>query len=283
MKNLFLLLWKNNFLILFLILSGFSIYLIYDQQQFHRAAILNSSNKVVGQVMTGVDEVTDYLALRDNNKKLADQNAALLAANIMSYYNNTTFRDSVRDTVYSQQYTYVVAKVINNSVNRRNNFITIDKGLLNGIQPDMGVIGAGGLVGVVKDVSDHYATVQSLLHSKWTPSAKLKNNNFFGYLNWDGSNPQFINLQNIPANVQVAKGDTITTTPFSPLFPEGILVGTVASVKQKAAGDNHIISVKLSTNFNNISYVYVVVNRFKEEREKLEKQTETKDNKANGN
>lgn len=283
MKNLFLLFWRNNFLILFVILSGLSFYLIYDQQQFHRASVLNSSNELSGNIMATVNKGTSYLSLRENNEKIVAQNAELMQANLSSYFDISAQRDTVRDTVYRLQYSYIVAHVINNSVNKRNNFITIDKGLINGLKPDMGVIGPAGVVGVVKDVSEHFATVQSLLHSKWTPSAKLKNSNFPGYISWDGSNPLYITLQNIPANAEVHKGDTVITTPFSPLFPEGIMVGNVVEIKQKQAGDNHIIKVKLSTNFNNISHVYVIVNRFKEERDQLESKTEAEDKKTNGN
>lgn len=280
MRNLFLLLWKYNFLLLFLLLQGLSFYLIVDEQKFHQAAVLNSSNATIAQVLETVNQVKKYLALSENNELLAAENAKLKALDSTKFFDLRTQQFTFKDTVYALQYTYTVAGVVNNSISKRNNFLTLDKGSANGITPDMGVICAGGVVGVVKDVSEHYCTVQSILHSKTKASVRLKSG-FYGPLTWDGSNPQIAMLGDIPANVKVNKGDTVITTSFSTLYPEGVMVGKVEKAEASTAGDVLKITVRLSTNFSNLSYVYIVNNKFKLEQQNLEAKTDSAD--KNGN
>lgn len=280
MRNLFQLLWNNNFFLLFVILQGACFYLIVDEQKYHQAAVLNSANSSVAKIMTTVNQAKEYLALRQNNELLATENAQLKALDTTKFFDLQTKQATIKDSTYTIQYTYTVAKVVNNNSNKRNNFLTLDKGLANGIKPDMGVISAGGVVGVVKDVSEHFATVQSILHSKTKASVRLKNG-FYGPLTWDGVDPKFATLSDISANVLVHKGDTIITTSFSTLFPEGILVGYVEKVEANPAGDYLKIKVRLSTNFTNLSYVYIVNNKFKLEQQKLEALTDSVDKNAN--
>lgn len=280
MRNLFLLLWKYNFLLLFILLQSISFYLIVDEQKYHQAAVLNSANATVARVLEKVNQVKKYLALSENNELLAIENAKLKALDSTKFFDLRTQQFTFKDTTYALQYTYTVAGVVNNSVSKRNNFLTLDKGSVNGIKPDMGVICAGGVVGVVKDVSEHYSTVQSILHSKTKASVRLKSG-FYGPLTWDGMNQQIATLGDIPANVKVVKGDTVITTSFSTLYPEGVMVGRVEKVEASTAGDVLKITVRLSTNFSNLSYVYIVNNKFKIEQQNLEAKTDSAD--KNGN
>ncbi len=280
MRNLFLLIWQNNFFILFILLQGVSFYLIVDEQKFHQASVLNSANSTVANIMATVNQAKDYLALRENNELLAAENAELKKTDSTKFFDLSTQQAVVTDTNYLIQYTYTVAKVVNNNFNKRNNFLTLNKGTKNGVYPDMGVISAAGVVGVVKDVSEHFATVQSILHSKTKASVRLKNG-FYGPLTWDGTDPRFATLSDISANVQVHKGDTVITTSFSTLFPEGVMVGRVEKVEANPGGDYLKITVRLSTNFNNLSYVYVVNNKLKLEQQKLEAKTDSIDKNAN--
>lgn len=280
MRNLFLLLWKYNFLLLFILLQSISFYLIVDEQKYHQAAVLNSANATVAKVLETVNQVKKYLALSENNELLAIENAKLKALDSTKFFDLRTQQFTFKDTTYALQYTYTVAGVVNNSVSKRNNFLTLDKGSVNGIKPDMGVICAGGVVGVVKDVSEHYSTVQSILHSKTKASVRLKSG-FYGPLTWDGVNQQIATLGDIPANVKVVKGDTVITTSFSTLYPEGVMVGRVEKVEASTAGDVLKITVRLSTNFSNLSYVYIVNNKFKIEQQNLEAKTDSAD--KNGN
>ncbi len=254
--------------------------MIVDEQKYHQAAVFNSANETAATVLQSINQVKEYLALRQNNELLAIENAKLKAMDSTMFFDLSTTRFNFSDTTYAIQYTYTVAKVVNNSINNRNNFLTLDKGSANGIKPDMGVISAGGAVGVVKDVSEHFCTVQSLLHSKTKASVRLTNG-FYGPLTWDGSNSQYATLSEIPANLKVNKGDTVITTAFSTIFPEGVMIGKVSKVEVGTAGDFLKITVQLATNFSNLSYVYIVNNKFKLEQKKLESKTDSLD--KNGN
>ena len=160
--------------------------------------------------------------------------------------------------------------MINNSTNKRNNYLTLNKGKLDGVKPEMGVISSDGVVGIVKDVSDHYCSVMSLCNKDFHTSAKLKKNNYFGNLSWEGGNPSKAVVIEIPKHVPLVKGDTLVTTIYSGIFPEGIKIGTIDNFEIKAGENFYTSVVNLSTNFYNLSYVYIVNNIFKGEQKKLE-------------
>ena len=273
MRLLFLLLWRNNFTLLFVILESFCIFLLVQNNKFQHATVLNATNDGVAKVMEGVSYVTEYIHLRDNNLILANENATLRNALKQSQLNIDTAVISVRDTQFKQIYNYTTAKVINNSVSMRNNYLTLNKGSLDGIQPRNGVITASGVIGTVQQVSDHYCTVMSLLHTKSKLSAKLKKSNFFGSLVWDGENPHEVLLKEIDKTVPVQKGDTVVTTGFSKRFPENVMIGVVSEAQLNPGSNFHSIKVRLSTRFDNLSYVYIVQNLMRDEQQALEDST----------
>jgi rod shape-determining protein MreC len=273
MKNFFLLLRKYNFFLLFLILQGVSFYLLVNNNSFHRTTFINTSNYYVGQTYEAYSAATDYLKLSYNNKILAEENARLLNEMRMSFYDLDSTQSQVRDSLYKQQYTFVEAKIINNTVNKINNYITLNKGSMHGIKKEMAVISSSGVVGIVKDVSEHFSSVISILNSNIKISSKIKKNGYFGSLVWDGKSPRYCNLLDIPIHAQVEAGDTIITSEYSNIFPQGIMIGVVSETS--VAGESFKgIRVELSVNFDNLSYVYVVNNLLKEERERLEKSSE---------
>jgi rod shape-determining protein MreC len=179
----------------------------------------------------------------------------------------------VNDTVYRQKYTYTSAKVVNNSTNRRDNYLTLDKGSKQGIRNNMAVISSTGVVGVVKDVSDNFCTVISLLHSDLTISSKLKKDGSFGPLNWDGVNFSVATLSDIPTHVRLKEGDTVVTSQYSKMFPENIMIGTVQSYYTEPMKPFYTVKVNLSTDFKKLTYVYIVQNKLREEQEALEKKS----------
>jgi rod shape-determining protein MreC len=174
----------------------------------------------------------------------------------------------VNDTLYKQQYEYISARVINNSYTKVNNYLTLDAGKNKGIQRDMAVISSTGVVGIVNDVSEHFCTVISVLNSKTRISSMIKKNGYFGSTVWSGGSPQTGSLLDIPSHAKVAVGDTVVTTSFS-LYPQNIMVGKVAEIGTSGESFKEI-KVKLSTDFQNISYVYIVRNLLKTERDTLE-------------
>lgn len=270
MRLLFLLLWRNNFTLLFILLQSFCIYLLITNSYYQQATVLNASNSAVAKTMEGVNYVKEYIHLRENNEYLAQENAALRNQLRAAAYVSDTTHTLVADTARKQQYTYITAKVINNSVNHRSNYITLNRGSLQGVRPEMGVITSFGVVGIVKQVSPHYCTVISLLHKDTRISAMIKANGFFGSLVWDGDDPAVATLNEIDKTVPVHKGDTIITTTYSKIFPEGVLLGTVFEDKTKPGSSFHEIRVKLSTRFDNLNYVYIVDNLLKNEQQALE-------------
>ncbi len=284
MRNLINFLIRSWFIILFIVLQGVALFLLFNNNSFHKASFVNSSNVVAGRVMETESEITDYFNLKAANRDLAEENARLRSVLPTAFAVADKKFFLKNDTLFYQQYYFTSAKVVNNSVDRRNNYLTLNKGSLEGIMPQMGVISPRGIVGVVKDVSPHYCTVLSLLHKAVRVSAKIKKNDYFGSLVWDGANPDYAYLNDIASYVKLTKGDTIITTSYSDIFPEGIMVGTVESFDEKGTDAFHKIKVRLSTNFNNLSYVYVIKDVTRSERDSLEAKTiEKVEGDGNGN
>lgn len=275
MRNLILFVWKHYFLFLFFLLETICIYLVVQNNNFQKASFINSANQVSANVLKTSKNIEDYLYLKNENENLAKENAELRSHSLVSFSMLVNNQYIVNDTVYNQKYTYTSCKVVNNSINRRNNYLTLNKGTKQGIQHDMAVITSTGVVGVVKEVSANFCTVMSLLHSKSTISSKIKKNGFFGPLTWDGESFSYATLNDIPSHVQLLKGDTIVTSAYSLAFPENILIGTVERYERKSGESFFTVKIKLSTDFKKLSYVYVVNNLQKLEQEELEKKSET--------
>jgi rod shape-determining protein MreC len=269
MRNFLLLIRRYNFFIVFLLLEVVSGILLVRNSTYQRAAIVGTSNDVIGQMYAAYSNVTDYLILGETNRILAAENARLRRADSASFYDPKFEIMKVNDSTGLQQYEYISARVINNSVTRVNNYITLDKGSMQGIRPEMAVMGSNGVVGIVKDVSEHFSTVISLLHSSTKISSKIKKNDYFGSTVWDGDSPQFARLLDIPSHAQVTVGDTIVTSSYSGIFPRDIFVGTVSELGTTGESFKEI-KLRLSTDFQKLSYVYVVRNLMKSERDTLE-------------
>ncbi len=275
MRSLFLFLWRYNFFILFLVMETFSFFLIIRNSNFHRASYINSTNDVAAKVNGTVSAITEYINLTKANEALSRENAALHSLLPGSFYIDSVLKQLVIDTVHRQQYTFVTAKVINNSVNRRNNYLTLNKGGLQGIKPEMGVVCAQGIVGIVKDTGAHFSSVLSLLHKDTRISAKVKKNGYIGSLVWDGFDFRHAILKDIALHVKLAMGDTVVTSSFSSIFPEGIMIGVVENFETREGDKFYTIDVRLSTDFSNLSSVYIVENMMKREQQVLEeKQTD---------
>ncbi|OQB61707.1 MAG: Cell shape-determining protein MreC precursor [Bacteroidetes bacterium ADurb.Bin141] len=271
MRNLFLFLSRNYFFILFLLTEAVCFYLIAQNNTYHNAGMLNSANQVVASIYDGVSKVTDYLNLAENNKRLAEENAQLRAMIPASHFDTTVVKSTVSDTLHNQQYSYIEARVINNSTNRRNNYLTLNRGADAGIAPEMGVITGHGIIGIVKEVSAHYSTVISFLNTQSKVSVRFKKNNYNGSMIWDSDNgPTEATVIDIPRHVPFKKGDTLVTTAYSAYYPEGIMVGTVKEFYLDPGSNSYQIILNLSVGFNDVSYVYVVNNLLKAERKKLE-------------
>ena len=274
MRNLLLFVWKHYFFFLFLLLETWCIYLLVQNSYYQRATFVNSSNQVTAGVLETSTNIEHYFNLKTENENLAKENAELRSHTLESFLITVNDNHAVGDTVIKQKYTYTSAKVVNNSTNRRNNYITLNKGSNQGIKNNMAVITSTGVVGQVKDVSANFCTVMSLLHSKTTISAKIKKDGSYGPLSWDGENFAYATLNDIPTHVNLMPGDTIVTSAYSLTFPENIMIGTVESKERPPGKIFYTVKVKLSTDFKKLTYVYIVNNIFKQEQEELEKRSE---------
>lgn len=273
MRNFIRFLTKNAFLFLFLFLELTSIVLLIKNNNYQHSKFLNSSNFLVGNLYESITNITNYLHLKSENEILRAQNAKLLSENKNSFikiFGNTV---QINDTSYFQKYVYTAAKVINNSTNQRENYITLDKGAINGIKAGMGVINSTGVVGIVKNVSANFSSVISLLHQKNSISGKIKSSNYYGSVVWDSDKNAYNTafLKEIPNHVKLNIGDTVLTSGFSSIFPEGILLGTIKSYNLEKGANFYDIEINLSVDFKKIVHVYIIKSLLKEEQTALEK------------
>ncbi len=269
MRNLWLFFLRYYAFFLFLALEAFAIVLMVNNNSYHGASYFNSSNNISARVFEYVSNARSFVNLQSLNDSLSKENARLRNLLLSSPYSNKVNRVYVGDSTM-RRYTYIEAKVINNSVNKRNNYITLDRGSLHGIREKMGVICGDGIVGTVKDVSEHFCTVISFLHKDSKISAQLNSSKEYGSLVWEGRNPKFASLKDIPTHVKVKIGDSVSTTGFSQKFPKEVFIGRVIKCDLNSGDNFYNIEVALSTNFPTLRYVYIVEDNFAEELKKLE-------------
>jgi rod shape-determining protein MreC len=269
MRNLLKLLYTYHYFILFLILEGFSLFLVIEGSTFHHAKFVNSARSFTGSIYAKTSNIKAYVGLREENLRLAQENLKLKNQLENLRKAEKTIKDTVMDTTRNPLYTYTLAKVVNNSVNKQYNYITLDKGSKDGIKPDMGVITADGIVGIIEGVSENYSTVLSVLNMSFSVSAKIKKNGNFGLLHWNGYNDKICVLTDIPQHVKLAVGDTIVTTGYSGIFPENILIGKIAEFELKG-GNFYTVNVSLFNEFRKLNYVSVIENLKIEEKKVLE-------------
>jgi rod shape-determining protein MreC len=245
--------------------------LIFNFNNYQKVKYLNSANQVTASIYNSFNSVVNYFALVKINRELAHENATL-----KTILQTVPRIEIIPDPIFSEgvetdsSFRFISARVINNSVNRTSNYITLNKGKKHGIKPDQGIISREGIVGVITRVSDSYSIGLSVLNQRWSISTKLKKNDFLGSLAWGANEYRFANLLEIPFHVELAFGDTVLTSGYSSIFPEGIMIGTIQSFLQPEGGNYYDIKVKLSTNFKALTFVDVIDNLNKAEIKKLE-------------
>jgi rod shape-determining protein MreC len=271
MRNLWIFISRYNAFFLLIIFFIFGLILTVKNNAYQRSVTLNSTNEIVGNAYENLNVFRRYMNLGKINDSLAFENAKLKTELLKINQIDTTKLVKVIDTVTKQQYTYLAAKVIKNSITLRNNIITINKGTADGIEKDMAVISpVRGVVGLIRDVSEHLATVQSLLHKDTRISVVIKKNNATGSLVWGEGNFDIKKayIKGVPNHIKINVGDTITT--YGATFPAGILVGRVSKTNV-ATNDNFLSAeVSLFNDFSTLSYVYVINDKFAAEQKVLE-------------
>jgi len=277
MRNLFLFFIKYNAFFLLIILEIISFYMIVNNNKKQNQVYVSSANRVTGSFYERYDKIIGFWNLGDVNEELANDNKRLLEQLPNAYFDNQVDTIEVRDSFFEQQYEYIPAKVVNNSVNRYDNYLTLNRGKSHGLRNNTGVITSNGIVGVVQKVSKNYAVVMSVLHHNTRISAKLKESEYFGSLVWKNNDPLYMYLDAIPKHAIIELGDTIITSSYSSKFPEGIMVGVVENAEVVKGSNFYEVKVKLSSDMSNLSHVFVVNNLLKEEKETLEKKVNTED------
>lgn len=274
MKNLILFIWKHSFFFLFFFLEGIAALLIFSNNSYQRSAFINASNGFTASILSASNELTHYVGLVEANEKLARENARLRSLLPQSHLQHDTAFITQADSMHQQIYRYHAAEIISNSFQKRNNYLILNRGKRDSIKPMMGIIASNGIVGIVKDVSDNFCSAISVLHSKSAIDVKIKSNGYTGTLVWKGKDYRIGNLENIPSHVKLHKGDTVLTSGNSSIFPEGIMVGTINDFSLKSGANFFTITIKFSTDYNKVKYVYIVDNILKEEMVELKQKPE---------
>jgi rod shape-determining protein MreC len=275
MERLFIFLYAYRAFFTFLILEVLCAWLIIENNQYQSARFFNSSNSVVASLNNFSQGVREYFLLRNINSTLAEENAYLRSK--LERYQQKQFSDARKglldstrvDSVVLKQYDFISAKVVSNTVNRFTNFITINKGSADSISSGMAVISPLGAVGKVRTVSKHFSVVTSILHIDVRVSAILQRTGHFGSVRWDGQDPDYVKFDYIPRHVNPVKGDTVVTSGYNAVYPEGIMIGIIDEVSLRDEALFYDLKVKLSQDFRKLSFVEVVRNHLKHEQDSL--------------
>ncbi len=270
MRNLFKFIQKHQFFFLFLVLMIVTLLLTISRQQYQQSLFLRSSNRMIANIYSAYSKANSYFTLREVNQRLINDYAKLLEKQAESFIITDKYVYESSDTLIRRRYSYMAADVINNSVMRRNNHLTLNKGSLHGVEPDMGIIAPDGVAGIVVNVSKHFCVAMSLLHSNMLVSAKIKKNNQLGSLQWEGINHRTTSLTYLPPHLDLSIGDSIVTSGFSTVFPENIFIGTIQDWEIRRGDTFFTAEVELALDFNSLTHVFIVKNLMKDEQTGLE-------------
>ena len=267
MYNLFRFIRINQFLLLFIIIEGFSVYLLVSNNSYQASKAIKYSTQYTSFAHDYASSFSNYMALKETNQFLINENAKLHSL----LRKEQAFPDST--LIKNKHYNYFAAKVINNAVNNRNNFITLNKGRKHGIKEGMGVITEKGVVGIIHSVSTNYSIAISLLHRESAIGIKVKKNNQNGILKWKGYNYQVASINDLPNHIPIKEGDTIVTNSHSVIFPEGINIGTIKDFTKNKDDGFYNVNISLFEDFNQLSYIYIIHSNEAEEILNLEKES----------
>ena len=262
MYNLFIFIKKYHAVILFVLLELLCIIMIVHNLPYHNRKMANVSNSITGGFYKTTSNWNDYLHLKSENELLAQHNALLQSRLGYEYYEN----DSL---IVDEMFSFLPAHVINNNISDKNNYIIIDKGRVDGLEPDMGVICDNGVVGKVVNVSNHYASVMSMLNSYSIISCRFADNQYVANVVWGGKDYRFGLVKDSPSHLIINKGDTLVTSGFSNSFPADVMVGTIEENEDTENGLFNTAKIKFSTNFSTLRFVYVVKNNYRSEIDSL--------------
>ena len=269
MQQIFNFIFKNSYKLLFLLLLSISLALTIQSHSYHRSKVISSANFFTGGIYERINSFSEYLNLKTQNEALALENAKLRS---LIFNTNDSISSLSIDSIKNISKTnIIVSKVIHNSYDVYENYITINSGEAAGVKPDMGVINSNGIIGVVDKTSKNYASVISILNVKSRINAKIKKSNHFGSLLWNGKSTGFVQLMDVPRLASVRKGDTIVTGGQSTIFPENIGIGTISKLEIDTETNYYTITVKLFNDMTSLGHVYIIKSKDREEIINLQK------------
>lgn len=266
MRNLFDFLLKYSHCFLFVLLEVVCFVLLFRFNNYQASVYFTSANRVCGTIYEISGDIAGYFHLQAVNDSLTDRNLDLEreVATLRTALTEMT-RDSARTDSLTEaslaDFTRIKARVVNNTLHRADNFITIDRGSADSIRPEMGVVCGNGVIGIVGKTTPHYALVISLLNSKSNISCKIKSSGYFGYLRWDGKDARYTYLYDLPRHAECHPGDTIVTSGYSSIFPEGLMVGVVEDIEDSHDGLSYLLKVRLSADFGRVRDVRVIARK----------------------
>ena len=278
MRNLINFLLKYNYWFLFVILEVASFVLLFRFNNYQQSAYFTSANTVVGAVYEVSGGISSYFHLKSVNEDLLARNRLLeeqinnLEKALKERQLDSIAVNSIRK-MPQKDYQLFKARVIKNSLNLADNYITLDKGSSSGIHSEMGVVDGNGIVGIVYETSPSYSVVISVLNSKSNISCKIVGSDYFGYLKWEHGDSRYAYLKDLPRHAEFNLGDTVVTSGFSTVFPEGIMVGTVDDMSDSHDGLSYLLKIKLATDFGKLSDVRVIARNGQQEQKELENKT----------
>lgn len=252
----------------FLFLEVIAFVLIFHANAFQQSVLYKANTAFVVSVYETTGKWSEYFHLGIDNQKLAKENELLTNKVALLEAKLATAKDT--SFTVTPAYRAISAKVVYSSVNKIQNYILINKGKDYGLAPDMGVLSDEGVVGVIESVSDHFSVVLPIINTKLLVSGKLKTNNSLGSVVWNGISPTVAQFTEIPSHVDVVAGDSVVTSGYSAIFPEGILIGTIGDVDYREHQTFCNITLKLATNFQSLHYVRVIDVYRREEQQQLE-------------
>lgn len=264
MNSIFQLLYKYLHWIVFIALEVACFVLLFSYNSYQGSVYLSTANGVIARLNGGKDKVTSYFGLAEENARLATWNASLqervmeLEHIVTSYRTDSLLYAEAAKRARQSGYRVTAAQVVDKSINKVNNYITLNRGAIDGIVPDMGVIGVEGVVGVVFKCTEHYSLVMPLVNGNSRLSCKLLRGGQIGYLQWHGADARYATLHDLPRYSNVEVGDTIVTSSSSSFFPEGIMVGLVEDLYPSSDGSCVSLKVALSTEFANLEHAFIL-------------------------
>ncbi len=272
---------KHNHWFLFLLLEGISFVLLFSFNSYQSATAFTSANSVAGNIYSLISDIDGYFGLKEENKVLVEHNKELIErVNALQEELRATKDSSALNTAenaYGKSgYRFSTARVVNNRLNKVDNFVTIDKGSSDGIESEMGVFNDKGVVGIVCQTSEHYALVMPLLNSKSLISCRVTGSESFCTLKWDDGDLQHSYLIDLPRYALFEPGDTVKTSGYSSIFPPGIPIGEIERLEDSEDGMFFRAKVRLFVDFSSIDNLFVVGNSGKREQQQLEESLNNK-------